>query len=179
MRDISGRKGSIPVFRARGIGHAHYRPSKGFSSSEVFAKECDCDGCQGRSAPLLGGANKDRCNKNTFVQSLAFIILDTLALSLFDSPSPLLPGLSTTRENGIEMHTAISSILTTGLSASFDGLGLIRWARNLAGHGFLDEDRSLLVTSARGQVLYPRVFDTFKIEKQGYLKLHCLPGVLR
>ncbi|OBT99141.1 hypothetical protein VE01_02265 [Pseudogymnoascus verrucosus] len=49
----------------------------------------------------------------------------------------------------------------------------------MVGHMFDNEERSLIMTSGKGQVVYPVIFDTFYVEKQGYLKLYCLPGALR
>jgi hypothetical protein len=42
-----------------------------------------------------------------------------------------------------------------------------------------DEDGDTLLTAGKGQVLYPVIFNTFNIEKQGYMELACLPGTLK
>ncbi|KAI5460296.1 hypothetical protein BGZ63DRAFT_245176 [Mariannaea sp. PMI_226] len=54
------------------------------------------------------------------------------------------------------------------------------WARSLVGHAHIDdEDRSLIMTSAKGQVVYPLIFEALRVETHGYLRLCVRPGVLR
>ncbi len=136
-----------------------------------------CGKCAEGSAQR--GSNQSWCRKDEFFRSLAFLIMDIFALSLFDSLCPPLVRLSCERGAGLEMARTIEHVLKTGRSGGFEDMELLEWARNLVGHIFDDEDRGLIATSSRGQVIYPNVFETFRVERQGYLGLCCLPGVLR
>ncbi len=124
------------------------------------------------------GSGPEWCSKQQFFRSLSFIIMDIFALSLFDSTSTLLLRLSVDRENGIGMEMRVSDVLKTGDSRDFDDLDLIAWARNMAGH-VLQGENSVVISSSKGQAIYPKVFDTLRFQKQGYLELCCLPRVLR
>jgi hypothetical protein len=149
-----------------------------------LAEKCPCEQCcmSTKRSTRRDLLSNNRCYKKDFFDSFSFLVVDILALSLFDSASPLLVKLSLDRESSSKpVNRAISKVITTGRTFSgFDHMHLIASARNMAGYGPLDdEDRSLIITSSKGQVIYPTVFDTFRIEKQGYLKLSCFPGVLR
>jgi hypothetical protein len=147
---------------------------------ELLMGKCPCKQCceatQRYAEPT---SNKDFCNKESFFRSLGFIIVEIFVLSLFESPTSLLVRLSLERTSTPALDYCVSKVIKTGNSHEFDDMGLLEWARSMVGHVFDDEDRSLLMTSGKGQVIYPVVFDTFYIEKQGYLKLYCLPGTLR
>ena len=138
-------------------------------------QHCRCQHCL---RGLEEGSGPEWCSKQQFFRSLSFIIMDIFGLSLFDSTSTLLLRLSVDRENGIRMEMRVSDVLRTGNSQDFDDLDLIAWARNMAGHVLQGGD-SVVISSSKGQVIYPRVFDTLRFGKQGYLELCCLSGVLR
>lgn len=148
---------------------------------DSLMERCPCEHCcesTQRYAGLI--PNKKFCYKENFFRSLAFVVTEILVLSLFESSTPLLVRLSLERQSrGPAMDRYISKVIQTGSTQTFDDMELLEWARGMVGHVFDDEDRSLLVTSGKGQVIYPVVFDTFYIEKQGYLKLYCLKGTLR
>ncbi|CZR62777.1 uncharacterized protein PAC_12674 [Phialocephala subalpina] len=147
---------------------------------ELLMEKCPCEQCcystQRYAEPT---SNKDFCYKENFFRSLGFIIAEIFVLSLFESSAPLLVRLSLERGSTRELDHCVSNVIKTGNSHDFDDMELLEWARSMVGHMFDDEDRNLLMTSGKGQVIYPIVFDTFYIEKQGYLKLYCLPGALR
>lgn len=82
---------------------------------------CHCEHC-------LGSSDVEWCKKEQFFRSLAFIIMDILALSLFDSISTLLVRLSIDRGNWMQMEIVISELIETGSSGDFDGSFLIAWA---------------------------------------------------
>ncbi len=161
---------------------------------DLLEQSCDCKSCNpcfeedlkedskeddGSSFPGDHTFNNwNQCRKAEFFHSLSFIIMDILALSLFDSPSTLLLRLSVHRGNEVEMQSGIHHVIQTDDTLDFDELDLISWARNMVGH-VLPERQEPIVSSSKGQVIYPMMFDTRHIEKQGYLKLCCLPGVLK
>lgn len=146
----------------------------------ALAEQCPCGRqCRNLSTRHTRPAPGRWCAKEEFFRSLSFIIMDIFALTLFNSASPPLVRLSLGRENGYAMREQISNVIRTGDPEVFDDMDLLEWARSMAGHTFDNEDRSLIITSSKGQVIYPIVLDTFHIERQGYLMLYCLPGVLR
>ncbi len=138
-------------------------------------QNCQCEHC---FPDLDEDSIPEWCTKERFFRSLSFIIMDIFALSLFDSPSTLLLRLSVDRENGIGMEICISELIGIGSCQDFDNLNIITWARNMVGH-VLEEQSRVIISSSKGQVIYPRVFDARHLENHGYLKLCCLPGVLR
>ncbi len=134
-----------------------------------------------RCKDCLGRGSIEWCEKDGFFRSLSFLIMDIFALSLFESTSTLLLRLSVNRESRVYhtgMQTRLSDVIKTGDSRDFNDLELIAWAKNMVGHAIQGED-SVIISSSKGQVVYPRVFDTRHFEEEGYLKLCCLPGVLR
>ncbi len=146
---------------------------------KAVAIQCRCDGCQDPSSMSQAILTRSRCPRDRFFTSLSFIIMDIFALSLLDSPSPLLVRPCRDREAGRKMQLIIAETIRTGYSlTTLDEMDLLGWARHLIGHKFNGEGQGLIATSGKGQVVFPYVFDTFHIEKQGSLKLCCLPGVL-
>jgi len=147
---------------------------------KALAEQCPCGECLRVSTRYTRpNPNGPWCAKEEFFRSLSFIIMDIFALTLFKSASPLLVRLSLARESGFALREEISNVIRTGDPGAFDDMELLEWARSMAGHTFDNEDRSLIMTSSKGQVIYPILLDTFHIKKQGYLELCCLPGVLR
>ncbi|KFY66949.1 hypothetical protein V496_01842 [Pseudogymnoascus sp. VKM F-4515 (FW-2607)] len=107
-------------------------------------------------------------------------MMEIFVLSLFESSTPILVRLSLERNGGHPaLDNTVSELIKTGESTTFEDIELLDWARSMVGHMFDDEERSLIMTSGKGQVIYPVIFDTLYVEKQGYLKLYCLPGSLR
>ncbi|KAH7145607.1 hypothetical protein B0J13DRAFT_607239 [Dactylonectria estremocensis] len=61
-----------------------------------------------------------------------------------------------------------------------EAIDILEWARSLVGHGDIDDEyRNLIMTSKRGQVIYPLLLETLRVESHGYLRLCVLPGTLR
>ncbi|KFY91246.1 hypothetical protein V500_04775 [Pseudogymnoascus sp. VKM F-4518 (FW-2643)] len=148
---------------------------------QSLMEKCLCDQCcestQRHARPT---SNKDFCSREGFFRSLGFIIMELFVLSLFESSTPILVRLSLERNGGHPpLANTVSEVIKTGESATFEDIELLDWARSMVGHVFDDEERSLIMTSGKGQVIYPVIFDTLYVEKQGYLKLYCLPGALR
>jgi len=145
-----------------------------------LTEECGCEKCcENTQRHWPPNSKSNWCRKYRFYRSLSFIIMDILALSLFESSAPLLVSLSSHRDTGVFMEHNIAKVLMDGGTQEFDDMDLLDWARSLAGHQYDSEERSLILTYGKGQVIYPIVFDTLQVEKQGYLKLCVLPGTLR
>ncbi|KFY77278.1 hypothetical protein V499_03261 [Pseudogymnoascus sp. VKM F-103] len=143
---------------------------------KCLCNQC-CESTQRHARPT---SNKDFCSREDFFRSLGFIIVELLVLSLFESSTPILVRLSLERNGGVPvLDGTVAKVIKTGESFPFNDMHLLDWARSMVGHMFDNEERSLIMTSGKGQVVYPVIFDTFYVEKQGYLKLYCLPGALR
>ncbi|TVY27942.1 hypothetical protein LHYA1_G003509 [Lachnellula hyalina] len=143
---------------------------------KCYCEEC-CESTQRYAEPV---SNKGFCYKKSFFRSIGFIIAEIFVLSLFESSTPVLVRLSLDRQQGLPaLDNNFAQVIKSGNSQKFDDMDLIDWARSMVGHVFDDEAPGLLLTSGKGQVIYPVVLDTFYVEKQGYLKLYCLPGLLR
>jgi hypothetical protein len=143
-------------------------------------ENCLCDECQahtGRHAERV--SQRYLCMKYSFFRSISFVIMDILALSLFDSPASLLISLNLDERRGISMSSNISKVIMTGNPQNYNDTDLLNWAMSMVGHEFDEEDEGWITTYSKGQVIYPAIFDTFHIEKQGYLRLCWLPGTLR
>jgi hypothetical protein len=142
----------------------------------LLAEKCQCHKCR-RSTKA--DSSQGWCSRYRFFRTLSFIMMDIFALSLFDSPSPLLVKLSLHREGGVQMDHDIAEVIQTGIPHKFESYHILEWARGMVGHLVQKEDHDLIMTYGGGQVVYPIVFDTLHIRKQGYLKLCSLPGILR
>ncbi|OAA68574.1 hypothetical protein SPI_00769 [Niveomyces insectorum RCEF 264] len=151
------------------------------SELESLSQNCRCSECNTSAPPHSGPAIT--CEKHYFFLHASFVISDILAVSLFDSPTPLLVRLSTHREPGNQLQQSIARLLKTGNRDSWTCgyMDVFTWARNMIGHEVdpADEDGDTLVTSGKGQVAYPALLDSLTIEKHGYLKLLCYPGTLK
>lgn len=151
-----------------------------------LSQTCPCSQCRGK---MEGHASQRRtvCRKDEFFELISFITIDIFVLSLFRSPQPLLIKLSHEREssNQLERHifrlakTGNANFPVTGFGLSY-AMNLLDWARAMVGHkvGAEDEDGNTVLTSGNGQVIYPSLFDTFNIERQGYMELTSYQGVL-
>jgi hypothetical protein len=147
---------------------------------ESLMEKCLCGECQahtGRHAEPV--SRRYWCMKYSFFRSISFMVMDILALSLFDSPASLLISLNLNERDGIVMDSSISKAIMTGNPQNYDDMDLLKWAISMVGHKFDEEDEGWIMTYSKGQVIYPAIFDTFHIEKQGYLRLCWLPGTLR
>ncbi|KAK7441057.1 hypothetical protein Landi51_10260 [Colletotrichum acutatum] len=147
---------------------------------QSLALKCGCAKCnEGLDNPSSMRSGGGWCDQDAFYRSLSFIMMDIFAVSIIESPSPLLLKLSLDREINGSIECDVSKVLQTGSSQKFVDVELLEWARCMVGHNFDDEDRSLIMTCKHGQAIYPAIFETFKVEKTGYLKLQCLAGNLK
>lgn len=147
---------------------------------EHLQQNCGCNECQNKTekdAETL--TNDSLCNISDFFYNLSTIIMNILTLSLFESPSTVLIRPSHERYRGANMRNSICQLLWTGKPQKYEDGDLLNWARSMVGHIFDDEDRSLILTSSQGQVVYPAAYETYRVEKSGYLRLLCFPGILK
>jgi hypothetical protein len=143
-------------------------------------KRCICKECANVSK-----LNFKMCDAKFLFHRLAFIVADLLSLSLFELPDNLLVHLQHLRGGDSNFKQAIYSIITTGVPEVCN-IGLIlKWTLTLIGHdaevetAMPSDQRKWIISSGKGQVAYPRLFETCNIPRRGYLTLSWAPGLLR
>jgi hypothetical protein len=125
------------------------------------------------------------CDAKFFFDRLAFIVADILSLSLFELPDNLLVHLQHHRDVKLDFKTAIHGILTTGVPQVCNISHILNWTLALIGHeievetALRGDQRKWVLSSEKGQVAYPRIFETYNIPSRGYLTLSWAPGLLR
>ena len=125
---------------------------------------------------------------NHIVHRLTLVAANILALSLvstglndirlhFDRNFKL---ESLTTSDPIELLSTTRSILSDGLSASISTEDVISYLRRLLGHQDLAvwQSEYWVASSSRGQVLFPQLFETMRLERQPCLALMVIPGIL-
>ncbi|KAL3418847.1 hypothetical protein PVAG01_09068 [Phlyctema vagabunda] len=145
---------------------------------DEMARLCGCTDCAGAQGNMF-----KRCDRKGFFRKLSIFIADTLALSLFHCPDDLrihIP-ISCHLESKNQFRDAIESIITTGANQHCDFTSLLNWAMALVGQDVSKDVKSLnwIMSSGSGQVVWPTIYDTNIIEKQGFLSLSWLRGDLR
>jgi hypothetical protein len=116
-----------------------------------------------------------------FIKDLAAMTADVLALSLFCFPEKLLVSLRRFRTPDESFFvSAVEDILYSGKPTQCKVSCLLQWALKLVEHDVEEEIRlnSWILSSFKGQAVYPAIFDAYDIHKQGYLALRWLPGRL-
>ena len=147
---------------------------------DVLRGECSCANCNATSFQRFR-----KCTVEKFYIGLTFVCADILALSLFGAEIPLLH--VKWRWNGnTEFITAINSIISTRESDPYDScikpFDLLNYALALTGSGIDERNQrkhGWIMSSFKGQVMYPVLYETLCYEKRGYLTLNCLPGRIR
>ncbi|KAL7793370.1 hypothetical protein V8C43DRAFT_44267 [Trichoderma afarasin] len=146
---------------------------------KLLKTECQCDNCRGDED---FDSESEICAVDEFYLAFSSILADIFALSLFESRHELFIKPSRDRHNEDQENQliqAISSVLRSRKQQIFEDEHLLQWARAMVGHDFDDEDRCLIITSGRGQVVYPSVYGSGRIERVGYLRLSNFCGVFR
>lgn len=130
-----------------------------------------------------------QCLVERFLRDVSEIVANILALSLLDGclDSTLLyyasprndPQDGPARIKDV-FQNAIFEILSTGTFASCPVESILIWALALLHHDvFLDvAEKSWVISSFKGQVVFPKVFEANSLPKEGYLELYCIPGIL-
>lgn len=118
------------------------------------------------------------CGFHELLNRFSAVIMDVFALSLFERPESIMLHPTLARRRGDEMKRGVMDVLKTGKPVKYADEDLVDWARSMVAHEFDDEDCSLLVTSNRGQVIYPSIYEAFHFERTGYLRLVSYDGVL-
>ncbi len=147
------------------------------SHLEELRKACTCGRCCESGRDLM--TTYKRCLRDQIFYIIARLVQDILCISLFDSPNSLL--LSLDQQLGIR-DSFLSSIY---LILTEDGMVLctigciFRCALALIGHENVQSERPLsIISSAKGQVIYPKLFRTNVFSSRGYMALSWGPGRL-
>ena len=138
---------------------------------------CRCQECATSSS-----SNKfASCVKTQVLHRLSFFVADVLALSLYDFPELLLVQLNRLRSGTESLKSAVFRILLTGERSQCHLSGYLQAALNIVGHNSNDaiSANRWVMSCYKGQAVYPRIFETFQLEDEGYLTLSWAQGLLR
>lgn len=138
-----------------------------------YLKSCLCGRCQNKSA------SSSACLEGRFFLEVSLYTADILTLSLFENPEALLVSLHhiEARRFG-SLAAAVRNVLQSGKPTSCTVNVILIGARSLVGHKDLGEHESWVISSYKGQAVYPRVYETGDICQPGYLVLCWAPGLL-
>lgn len=143
-------------------------------------KSCSCDSCRRRvMKPHRTSDNFSTCDriKDELLRDIALYTACILALSLFESPETLLvsvPRFGTRQQFPVALH----SIIKSGEPSSCTIEEIHDWARTFVGHKNPGNGESWVLSSYKGQAVYPKVYETGDLCQTGYLALCWAPGVL-
>lgn len=114
-----------------------------------------------------------------FIRDLANLTADVLAFSLFCFPEGLLVSLARFRTRESSFVIAIQRILRSGKSTPCAVSRLLLRALELVGHDIGEASNSSWVLSSfKGQAVYPAIFEGYNIQRNQYLALTWFPGRL-
>ncbi|KAL9117578.1 MAG: hypothetical protein Q9187_005886, partial [Circinaria calcarea] len=135
---------------------------------------CVCTKCS------TNGSNYTSCKVLCLWEDLATFVADILLLSLFASPERLLVQLNIPRTRDEKLTSAIQQLLLSGQPAKCHVSDILDTALTLVGHRVSKElrDRQWVISCHKGQAVYPRVFETQRLDQKGYLTLSWVPGLL-
>lgn len=149
---------------------------------------CSCIECCRTRQKVVDGCPETACKKDIFLESIAELTSVILVLSLFEKVEDLRirAGTFEMRHRSLEdeklrhLESLVLGILKTGEPAAATVWELLDLALSLVAHdvGSDIEQRSWIVSSSKGQVVYPALFETQNVEKRGFLILCWLPGIL-
>ena len=137
-------------------------------------RDCNCSSCSDRVDPR----NYAHCSKKVFFKRLGAITADILALSLFHDSESLLVQVRT----GLPKYGNIATILE-GRPGKFHSLSILQRALYLVGHVEQvdppNRKDDWVASCFNGQTIYPTIYETYCIEKSGYMALSWTPGMLQ
>ncbi|KAK4212284.1 hypothetical protein QBC37DRAFT_441498 [Rhypophila decipiens] len=161
--------------------------------------ECKCRDCRKVQKTVdeipLYGLN---CLRDQFLYNVSLLVADALSISLFESAGER-PDLLVRVDNRSELRngpfqTAVLAVLTNSADGTFhiggtrlvptcDIESLVDWSLALAGHDVEMSSpehpkSSWAMSCFKGQAIYPIIFESGRVSKNGYLSLALTPGVL-
>jgi len=141
----------------------------------TMGKSCLCRDCS-QSHP--DGAP---CKRSKVREDFAKIVASVLALSLFDRPDSLQVHIlldSRNRSNSNFHQTVMSILGTADFSVACTVGSILQLALTLVGHEASSDHPHWIMSSARGQTVWPAIYETFAFSRRGFLRLTWLPGIL-
>jgi hypothetical protein len=120
------------------------------------------------------------CLKSCFLVDLSVVIADILCLALFDCPGSLLVSntfIRPERNAGHEFVAAINIAISKGMKAHCSIRSILHWSLQLVGHD-TKQAGPWIISSYKGQAVWPTIYETKLYGRQGYLSLSWLPGLL-
>lgn len=118
------------------------------------------------------------CQKSQFIENVGRVVEEIFALSLFNNLDDL--RIDCGRLNYTQtgrMNSGIMDIIQTGEYAWRPPTDIIKVSLGMAGH---EVDKShWIISSHKGQAVWPTTYETTRYDKQGYLSLSWLPGLIR
>jgi hypothetical protein len=139
-------------------------------------EQCLCSVCNPGA-----GKNFRTCEKAKFFHHLAFVCADILAFSLFQGPDSPLVQLQHYRDGSYPFKKALYSILTNENLGNVKVSDILQYTLDLVGHKVTDDVKGSkwVMSSFKGQVIYPHLYESSHYDKQGYLTLAWSSGLLR
>ncbi|KAI1080370.1 hypothetical protein F5B20DRAFT_110226 [Whalleya microplaca] len=123
--------------------------------------------------------------RRAFVDKLAWVVADALCVSLFHMPEDLRLWACNDRpeksNRNYDFGDSIRNIISRRSSLEPCIISsVVKWALRLTSHPCLDgREDEWIMSSFKGQAIYPMIFDTQCIEKNGYLTLSWLRGTIQ
>ena len=150
--------------------------------------EAHCSLGDGLDSIAIFDATPKSCKRKAFVTAISYVVADILSLSLFSQLKSLKVKISgflririKSRNLKNEFRLAVIEILTSGRGRTCAIYPLSRWALVLVGHDLSHNDNmsSWIMSSFKGQTVYPTIYQTHQVQETGYLSLTWLRGVIR
>lgn len=143
----------------------------------ALRESCTCPSCSPTFDYRLNTWSA-QCLTDRFYYNIARIVIDILCLSLFNSAEAVLVSLHPQRHRTQFVH-AIYTILTTGVAQVYSIGHVFDCTTSLVGHDHAHYSAPLsIMSSGKGQVIYPRIFATNVVPTRGYLEFSVAPGRL-
>ncbi|KAL8948743.1 MAG: hypothetical protein Q9222_005096 [Ikaeria aurantiellina] len=132
---------------------------------------------QSQLRPLDQQSPGSQKNELTFLQNISDCVADVMAVSLFNSAEPrgvqLCFGSKTPRRFNKTIHYLLLAEETSITSVDI----ILQWAVTILGHD-IPEPGVWAMSSRYDQTVYPQIFSTQELQREGILTLECVPGVL-
>ena len=142
-----------------------------------LAESCPCGVCKTRTD------RRSICKGKLFLSTVSLYVVDILALSILECPETLLV-LFDQRDHELynfenSFRGTVKAIIETGSRAACKPEDVLVWTLALVGHKIADvENRGWVISYSKGQVIWPKVFETRNIHQPGFLMLYWAPGLL-
>lgn len=144
-----------------------------------LARGCMCRVCRERvMKSYREDASVENCDEmDRFWRQISIYAACILTLSLFEYPEMLLVSLSPYALHN-QFLAAVHKSIQFGKPTVCKTKEILASARRLVGHKDSGDDLDWVVSSYKGQAVYPRVYETGDICQPGYLVLCWAPGLL-